>query len=156
MQVPTYHAPMARSAAATVDEYLAELPDDRAEVVQAVRDVVLANLPAGYVETMNWGMISYELPLGRYPATGNGQPLGVAALAAEARYYSLYLYGCYGDEEVLARFEADCAASGRPLDVGKSCVRFRSLDALDLDAVGRALAATPPERMIELYERARA
>ena len=152
----TYDEPMARSEAATVDEYLAELPDERAEVVQAVRDVVLAHLPAGYVETMNWGMISYELPRARYPDTANGQPLGVAALAAQARHYSLYLYGCYGDDEVLARFQADCAASGRRLDMGKSCVRFPSLDALDLDAVGRALAATPPERLIELDELARA
>ena len=154
--VATYAASMARSAAGTVDEYLAELPDDRAEVVQAVRGVVVAHLPAGYVETMNWGMISYELPLSRYPDTFNGHPLGLAALAAQARYYSLYLYGCYGDDEVRARFVADSAASGRPVDMGKSCVRFRSLEAIDLDAVGRAVAATPPARLIELSERARA
>jgi len=147
---------MARSMAATVEEYLSELPAARAAVVRAVRQTVLTHLPDGYAETMNWGMISYELPLARFPDTYNRQPLGVAGLAAQARYYSLYLHGCFGDPEALARFRADWAASGLPLDMGKGCVRFPSLDKVDLAAVGRAIAATPPERLIEMYERARA
>src|SRR4029078_6325705 len=82
---------MARSTASTVDEYLASLPEERRAVISAVREVVLRNLPAGYQETMNWGAISYEVPLERYPTTYNGQPLSFAALAAQKNHYALYL-----------------------------------------------------------------
>lgn len=88
---------MARSEAATVEDYLAELPEERRAVVRAIREVIRANLPPGYAETMNWGMIAYEVPLARYPDTYNKKPLAYAALAAQKNYYALYLncvYGC--------------------------------------------------------------
>ena len=88
---------MAKSNAATVQEYLDELPEDRRAVVAAVRDVVLRHLPKGYGENMNWGMISYEIPLERYPDTYNGQPLSYMALAAQKNHYALYLMCFYGD-----------------------------------------------------------
>jgi hypothetical protein len=90
---------MVQSKAATVEEYLEELPEERREVVSAVRDMVLAHLPEGYEETMNWGMISYEIPLSRYPVTYNKQPLGYVALAAQKNYYSLYVLSCYQDSD---------------------------------------------------------
>lgn len=80
---------MAGSVAATVGEYLAELPPERRAVVAAVRHVVRDALTAGYVETMNWGMISCEIPLARYPTTSNGRPLSSAALAAQKSHYAL-------------------------------------------------------------------
>jgi Domain of unknown function (DU1801) len=143
---------MASSRASTVDEYLAELPPERADVVRAVRRTVLDRLPAGFVETMNWGMICYELPLARYPDTHNGQPLGTAALAAQARYYSLYLYGVYMSPQLTQRLRDAYAASGKKLDMGKSCVRFRNLDGLELGAVGDIIAAVTPDDLIDIYE----
>lgn len=143
---------MARSAARTVDAYLAELPEKRRAVVAAVRDLVLRHLPDGYEETMNWGMISYEIPLSRYPDTYNGQPLAVAALAAQKNYYSLYLTCAHGDEE---RLREGFARAGKTLDMGKSCVRFRALEDLALEPVAQVLAAIPPEAFIARYERAR-
>ena len=86
---------MVSSKASTVDQYLAELPPERREIVSTVRSVILANLPQGYAESMNWGMISYEIPLEDYPDTYNGQPLGYLALAAQKRHYSLYMLGVY-------------------------------------------------------------
>ena len=147
---------MATSSAATVDDYLAGLPADRADVVRAVRDVIVERLPPGYVETMNWGMISYEIPLERYPDTYNGQPLGVAALAAQKHHYSLYLNAAYSSPELLDRLRAAYADAGIKFDMGKSCLRFRDLSGIDLDAVGDILASVPPERYIELYEASRA
>src|SRR5215213_7597428 len=88
---------MVMSKAATPDEYLESLPDDRREVVSVVRDLVRRNLPEGYQEAMNWGMISWEIPLERYPKTYNGQPLAYVALAAQKNYYSLYLMGVYAE-----------------------------------------------------------
>jgi hypothetical protein len=146
---------MARSTAATVAEYLAELPEERRAVVAAVRDLVLRSLPAGYGETMNWGMISYEVPLARYPDTYNGQPLSYAALAAQKGHYALYLNCVYQSEERAASLADAFARAGKRLDMGRSCVRFRRLDDLALDAVAESIASTPPDAFIASYERSR-
>jgi uncharacterized protein DUF1801 len=146
---------MARSSAATPEEYLEELPADRRAVVSAVRDVVLRNLPAGYREAVSWGMLSYEIPLERYPDTYNKQPLAYAGLAAQKNYYALYLLGCYSDAQGEGWLRREFEQAGKKLDMGKSCIRFRKLDDLPLDVIGRAVASTPPEQMIELYEASR-
>ncbi|MEX1018414.1 MAG: DUF1801 domain-containing protein [Litorilinea sp.] len=146
---------MASSAATTVDEYLAELPEDRRAVVSRVRDLVLRNLPAGYVESMNWGMITYEIPLSRYPETYNGQPLGYVALAAQKRHYALYLMGVYADSEQEATLRAAFDAAGKKMDMGKSCLRFKKLDDLPLDALGAVIGAVTPDEYIAHYEASR-
>jgi hypothetical protein len=146
---------MARSTATTVAGYLAELPAERRAVVEAVRDTVLRHLPDGYEETMNWGMISYEVPLARYPDTYNRQPLSYAALAAQKHHYALYLNAAYQDEASERRLRDGFAAAGRTLDIGKSCVRFRRLDDLPLDVIGDVIASTPPDAFIAQYEAAR-
>ena len=143
-----------QSAAATVSEYLASLPDDRREALSAVREVVLAHLPAGIVETMNWGMISYEVPLTTYPDTYNGHPLLFAALASQKNHMALYLMSIYGSEKLRAEFEAEYAASGHKLDAGKACVRFRRLDSLPLDVVGRAIGACSLEQFLAFHDQA--
>ncbi len=116
---------MVSSAASNVEEYLAELPGERAEVVEQVRELVLANLPDGVVETMNWGMIAYEIPLTRYPDTYNGQPLLYAALAAQKHHYALYLHSVYSSEADARRLQLAYDEAGVKLDVGRSCVRFK-------------------------------
>src|SRR5687768_11531449 len=97
--VRRYTLAMVKSAATNVDQYLAELPEERRGVMTAVRKLIRKNLPKGYVESMNWGMICYEIPLEQYPDTYNGQPLAYVALAAQKNKYSLYLTGMYGSEE---------------------------------------------------------
>ncbi|MER5261639.1 DUF1801 domain-containing protein [Actinosynnema sp. NPDC002837] len=129
---------MVRSKAGTVEEYLAELPEDRRSTVSAVRDVILANLPAGYVEGVQWGMITYSVPLEVSGKTYNGQPLGYVSLASQKNHVSLYLMGVYGERE--QEFRAEFEATGRKLDMGKSCVRFKRLDDLPLDLIGREVA----------------
>lgn len=146
---------MVSSRTTTVDEYLTELPPERAEVVRTVRKTILERLPAGYEETMNWGMICYEIPLERYPDTYNGQPLGVLALAAQARYYALYLNAACTSPELMERLRAAYAEAGIKFDMGKSCLRFRNLAAIDLHAIGDIAASVPPERLIEQYEASR-
>jgi hypothetical protein len=120
-----------------------------------VRDVVLQHLPEGYREAMNWGMISYEVPLERYPSTYNKQPLGYAALAAQKHYYALYLMGAYADPAQAARLQEAFDRAGKKMDMGKSCLRFRSLDDLPLDAIGEVIASTLPEALIARYEAGR-
>ena len=145
-----------RSAAASVDDYLAELPADRREVVVAVLDAVRRHLPPGYTESMAWGMITWSVPLERYPDTYNGQPLGYVALAAQKRHYSLYLMGVYLDPAQEQAFRQRWESTGRRLDMGKSCLRFNGLEDLDLDLLGEVIANTPVEDLLTTYERQRA
>jgi hypothetical protein len=147
--------PMASSKAGTVEEYLQELPEERRAVVSAVRDVVLRNLPQGYREGMGFGMIGYVVPLEDYPDTYNRQPLAYAALAAQKNYYALYLNCVYQDPAQEQRLRDEFAKAGKKLDMGKSCLRFKKLDDLPLDAIGTLIAGTPPAAFIAQYERAR-
>ena len=143
-----------RSEATTVEEYLAELAADRREAIEAVREVILENLPDGYVETMNWGMIAYEVPLEVYPGTYNRQPLAFAALASQKNHMAVYLTGIYISDEAREEFEAAYRATGKRFDVGKSCVRFRKLGDLPLDLIGETVASLPVDRLIERVEAA--
>ena len=144
-----------QSAATTVGDYLAELPPERRNAISAVRDVVLENLPPGYEEAISYGMIGYVIPLERYPDTYNGQPLGLAALASQKNYMSLYLMNVYGDEKIEKWFHGEWKKTGKKLNMGKSCVRFKKLEDLPLDLVGRAVARTGVEDYIKIYEASR-
>ncbi len=145
-----------QSDATTVEGYLSGLEPERREVVQAVHDVVSAAIPAGYHEAVAWGMITWWVPLERYPDTYNGQPLGYVALAAQKRHYALYLMGLYSDTEQDRDFRARWQATGRSLDMGKSCLRFKRLDDLDLDLVAEVVASMPVDEFLATYERVRA
>jgi hypothetical protein len=146
---------MARSKAATVEEYLQDLPEERRAVVAAVRDVILRNLPEGYRESMSSGMIAYEVPLERCPKTYNGQPLWYAALAAQKNYFAIHLMSIYGSAEREKRFREAFRKAGKKLDMGKACVRFRKLEDLPLDVIGRVIAEIPLERWVAAYEASR-
>ncbi len=143
---------MAKSSATTVEQYLEELPPERREVIAGVRDVILRNLPEGYREAMHWGMICYQIPLERYPRTYNGEPLCPVALAAQKIHCALYLMAVYADPQQEAWLKEAFQKAGKRLDMGKSCLRFRSLDALPLDVIGQLVARTPPEAYIARYE----
>lgn len=146
---------MVQSSAATVDEYLQELDPERRAAINEVRSVILENLPEGYDEAMGFGMISYEIPLDTYPNTYNGKPLVYAALASQKNYMALYLNSVYGDAAADAWFRQQYEATGKKLDMGKSCVRFRKLENLPLDLVGEVIAKTSVEDYITYYEKAR-
>ncbi|NDH15257.1 MAG: DUF1801 domain-containing protein [Actinobacteria bacterium] len=116
---------------------------------------MLAAIPSGVVETMNWGMISYEIPLERYPDTYNGQPLLFAALANQKRHMAVYLHCIYADPTIRQEFEDEYAASGQPMDIGKSCVRFTCLERLPLDVIERAVRRMSVQEYIAVYEASR-
>ncbi|MFL5521803.1 MAG: iron chaperone [Gemmatimonadales bacterium] len=137
--------------AATVDEYLAQLPEDRRAVVSAVRKMVKKHLPKGFQERASYGMIGWEVPLAKSGPTYNGQPLCFAGIAAQKHHYSLYLTSAYMDPVITKRVQDIFKAAGKRLDMGKSCVRFRSLDAIPLDDLGPIIAAVPMDEFIERY-----
>jgi uncharacterized protein YdhG (YjbR/CyaY superfamily) len=146
---------MATTSAQTVNEYLASLPPERREVISAVRDAVRAHLPEGMSERFSSGMISWEIPLERYPTTYNKQPLAYAALAAQKNHYALYLMCAYVDPAQDRALRDGFAAAGLKLDMGKSCLRFKRLADIPLDVIGNVIGSTSVEGYIARYEEAR-
>ena len=141
--------------AATVSEYLSSLPPEERADIRKVRAVIRKNLPKGYREGMQWGMICYTIPLSRYSQTYNGQALCYAALAAQKNFHSVYLMNVYGDRDVEKWFRARYKATGKRPNMGKSCVRFRHADDLPLDLIGEAIARTSVKDYILGYEQSR-
>ena len=146
---------MTKSNAATVDEYLNELPAERRAVIEQVRQVILENLPPGYQEAMNWGMVSYEVPLARYPKTYNKKPLSYLALAAQKHFYTLYVMAAYAGSMQEDWLKEQFAAAGKKLDMGKSCLHFRTLDDLPMDVIAETVGMVGVDEFIAQYEKSR-
>ena len=142
-----------QSKANTVKQYLNELPNDRKKAISIVRQTILENLPYGYDEVINWGMITYEVPLETYPNTYNGKPLMYAALASQKNHMAVYLMGCYMISEIRNEFEKAYKKSGKRFDAGKSCIRFKTIDDLPLDLLGKTIASMDVNEFIELVEK---
>lgn len=146
---------MVSSAAQAVTEYLAALPAERRGPLIELRKLILRRLPRGFEERMQYGMISYVVPLSRHPVTYNGQPLALVSLASQTQYMSLYLMGLYADPQGARWFAEGFRRAGKRLNMGKSCVRFKALSDLPLDVIGDAVARIGVDEFIALYERAR-
>jgi hypothetical protein len=144
-----------QSKAATVAQYLAELPPDRRQEVERVRQVIRQNLGAGYEEGMQYGMIGFYVPHSIYPAGYHcdpKQPLPFAGLASQKNYLSLYCMSMYDEGEDLTWFHKEWKKTGKKLDMGKCCIRFQRADDLALDVIGQAIKRMPVERWIKFYE----
>lgn len=143
------------SKAKTVAEYLASLPADRREAIAAVRTTILANLDRGIEEGMSYGMIGYHVPHAVFPAGYHcdpKQPLPYASLASQSGHMALYLMGVYFDPAD-AKWLADAwKKTGKKLDMGKSCIRFKKLDDVPLDVVGAAIRRMPLAKYVGMYE----
>ena len=140
-----------KSKASTIEQYLEELPDERREALKAVRKVILKNLPKGYEEVLQYGMPAYVVPLTVFPAgylNRKNEPLPYICLASQKNYMSIYMMSVYGDAE--AEFRREYKATGKRLDMGKCCVRFRKLEDLPLDVIGKAVARYPMKKWIEI------
>jgi hypothetical protein len=146
---------MVQSSAKTVTGYLAELPAERRAVIAKVRATIRRHLPKGYKEVMGWGVITYSIPLSRYPDTYNGQPLCYAALAAQKHFYAVYLMCVHGDPKREAKLRQGFKAAGKKLDMGKSCIRFKKLDDIPLEVIGEIIAGIPADEFIARYEKTR-
>lgn len=144
-----------KSRATTPDAYLKSLPAGRREAIGAVRAVILKNLPEGYEEVVDFGMLAYVIPLRRYPDTYNGHPLGVVALASQKQYMSLYLMCVYGSAALKTWFASEFKKAGKKLDMGKSCVRFKRIEDLPLGVIGAAVARVSVDEYVKLYEKSR-
>jgi len=145
-----------QSEATTVAQYLAELPADRRATVETVRKVILKNIDRNKVEeTMLYGMIGYVIPFRVYPPGYHcppKQPLPYICLASQKNYLSLYMMGLYEGTSVAQEFRDAWKKAGKKLDMGKSCIRFKTADDLALDVVADAIRNTPVASYIAQYE----
>ena len=141
-----------KSDAKSVAAYLDDLPTDRQQALSEIRKVILSNLPNGYEENINWGMITYEVPLAIQPNTYNGQPLMYAALASQKNYMAVYLCGLSCVPGAEENFSAAWKKTGLKLDMGKSCIRFKKIEDIDLKLIGAQIAASPVSNFIAAFE----
>lgn len=140
----------------TPAQYLAWLPADRAKTVAALRTFISKHIPRGFEEGMAWGTIGWTIPLSRYPDTHNKLPLYYVGLSSQKNYCALYLMGPYWSADQRKQLEAAFKAAGKKLDMGGGCLRFKTLDDLPLEPIGKLIAANSSEKWIELYEQTRA
>lgn len=144
-----------QSKATTVQQYLAELPADRRAAIQAVREVILQNLDQGYEEGMQYGMIGYHVPHRIFPAGYHcdpKQPLPFAALASQKNYMAVYLWSVYAEGSEERWFREAWARTGKKLDMGKCCIRFRRLEDAALNVIGEAIRRVPMKTHIAQYQ----
>ncbi len=149
-----------QSKAKTVKEYLASLPPERREALEAVRQVILKNLDKGFEEGMQYGMIGYYVPHSVFPPGYHcdpKQPLPYAGMASQKNHMSLYLmcvYGHDGSNPTTKWFQDAWKKTGKKLDMGKACVRFKKIDDVALDVVGEAIRRMPVSKFVKFYEEA--
>ncbi|MFT4512763.1 MAG: hypothetical protein ACI89X_002867 [Planctomycetota bacterium] len=146
---------MVQSKATSVSQYLKELPEDRRAAISAIRKVMRGSIDPGFEETMSYGMISYQVPLRIYPSGYHctpGAPLPYASLASQKNHMAIYMMGLYMDPDDTAWFVDAWKATGKKLDMGKSCIRFKKLEDVALDVVAEALRRMPSKRYIATYE----
>lgn len=144
-----------QSKAKTVSQYLAELPEDRRQALEAVRAVILKNLDPDMEEGMQYGMIGYYIPHRVFPAGYHcdpKQPLPFGGLASQKNHMSLYFMCLYAEGKLLTWFEKEWAKTGRKLDMGKCCVRFKKLEDVALDVVGELVRRVSAKDYISHYE----
>ncbi len=131
-----------------VEEYLDTLPDAHRSPIDHVRATVLANLPTGYEEVMNSGMVTYQVPLETFSDTYNGRPLVYAAIVSRKHHMAIHLMSIYTAAGAAEAFAEAYRASGKRLDMGKACVRFRQIDDLPLELIGRTIASTSVDEFV--------
>jgi hypothetical protein len=147
-----------QSKATTVDAYIAELPEDRQKAIAELRKVIKKNLPKGFKEEMNYGMIGYVVPHSKYPAgyhCNPKMPLPFLNIASQKNFIAVYHMGLYANPKLLQWFtEAHAKASSKKLDMGKSCMRYKKPEDIPYKLIGELAGKITPEQWIALYEKA--
>jgi hypothetical protein len=145
-----------QSTAATVEEYLNSLPDDRKAAMEQIRAVLLKNLPKGFKETMGYGMMGYVVPHSLYPAGYHCSPelpLPFISIASQKNFIAVYHMGIYADPALLEWFTAEYPRHCKTkLDMGKSCIRFKKLNDIPYDLIGTLAGKMTVADWIALYE----
>ncbi len=145
-----------QSKATTVDQYLAELPEDRQKAISQLRKVIKKNMPKGFQETMGYGMIGYVVPHSKYPAgyhCNPKDPLPFMNVASQKNFIAVYHMGVYADPKLLKWFtDAHAKSSPKKLDMGKSCIRYKKPEDIPYELIGELASKITVDDWIERYE----
>ena len=145
-----------QSKATTPQEYLQELPEDRKETIQKLRQQILDNLPKGVEEAMSYGMLGYVIPHSVYPDGYHCDPklpLPFMSLASQKKFIAVYSMVIYAKKEVMDWFISEYQKQCKyKLDMGKSCIRFKKMDDIPFDLIGQLTAKVSTEEWIGIYE----
>ena len=138
-------------------EYIESLPEDRKEAILKIRSAIFQNLPKGFEEVMNYGMLGYVVPHSIYP---NGYhcdpklPLPFLSIASQKNFISVYHMGIYSDKNLLDWFVSEYAKfSKTKLDIGKSCIRFKKIDQLPYELIGALSSKISAKDWIKIYKK---
>lgn len=146
-----------QSKAANVEDYIKELPEDRQTGFKKLRSVIKKNLPKGYKEVMQYGMISYVVPHSLYPAGYHCTPelpLPFLSIASQKNFIAVYHMGIYSDPTLLKWFTTEFGKqSKKKLDMGKSCIRFKKAEDIPFDLIGELSGKMTVEDWVEKYEK---
>lgn len=145
-----------QSAAATPKEYIANLPEDRKEVIANLRKTIKKNIPKGFQEVMIYGSLGWVVPHSLYsqgyhcdPAT----PLPFINVASQKNHIAIYHMGIYSSGSLLEWFQGEWPKhSSKKLDMGKSCIRFKKPEDVTVALIGELAAKMTPQEWIEIYE----
>lgn len=145
-----------RSSASSIEEYIEQLPEGRKEVISKLRNTILNNLPKGFEEKMSYGMIGYVVPHSKYPDGYHCDPklpLPFINVASQKNHVALYHMGIYCDNELMEWFNREYPkhVSGK-LDMGKSCIRFKNINKIPFDLIGKLAGKITPDEWIRKYE----
>ena len=147
-----------QSKATTVEQYIAELPEDRQKAVSELRKVIKKNLPKGFKEGMGYGMMGWSVPHSLYPAgyhCNPQDPLPFMGLASQKNSINLYHMGIYANPKLLKWFQDEHAkASPKKIDMGKSCIRYKKAEDIPYRLIGELASKITPHEWIEMYESA--
>lgn len=145
-----------QSKAATPEEYIESLAEERKEAIMKLRKTISENLPKGFEETMGYGMMGYVVPHSAYPAGYHcdpKQPLPFLGFASQKNFISLYHMGLYADKKLLDWFVAEYPKHSKTkLDMGKSCIRFKKQEAIPFELIGELVSKMTMEQWIAVYE----
>lgn len=145
-----------QSSATTPKEYMEQLPEDRKQAMTKLREVIIKNLPKGFEEIMNYGMLGWVVPHSMYAPGYHCDPklpLPFLGIASQKNFIAVYNMGVYADKKLYDWFVAEFPNHSKyKLDMGKSCIRFKKPDAIPFDLIGQLAAKMTPEQWIELYE----
>lgn len=142
---------MGQIKASSPANYVNQLSPDEKKQINALRKLIKANLQPGFEEAVNWGMLVYQVPVKRCSETYNGQPLTYVGLAAQKNYLALYLLGIYSDEKLRKKFESHYKKSGKKLNMGKACLRFKSIDEIPVDVIAESINLVSVDDFINMH-----
>jgi len=123
----------------SISEYLSKLPESQRNNILAVRKMILSNIDKGFVESINWGMISYEVPLSICPITYNMKPLFFAGISGNKNTISLHLMCIYMNNNFVTQLEKEFERMNVKPNMGKSCIRFKNVESIPLKTIGKII-----------------